>query len=95
MKINPRNESEVFSQLTKLCLSLGYLHAMTFLCFRDNSLRIANKLETEEVIKSYSSKHLVRTEISTIIGLACKDKLDNRLPSPNIVQRYIDGTELR
>ncbi len=93
MKITPRSESEVFSKLSKLCTSPGYVHAIAFICFRDNTLGIANELETEEVIKAYSPKHLIRTEISTIIGLACKDKIDDRLPSPTIVQRYIDETD--
>jgi hypothetical protein len=93
MKNTPRSESEVFSTLSKLCTSPGYVHAIAFICFRDNTLGIANELETEEVIKAYSPKHLIRTEISTILGLACKGKIDDRLPSPSIVQRYIDETD--
>ena len=93
MKINPRTESEVFSQLAKLCASPGYIHAIAFFCFRDNTIGFANEMVDKDILKQYSPEHLIRTEISTLIGLACKDKFDIQLPNPKITQKYIDETE--
>jgi len=38
-------------------------------------------------------ERLTRTEISTLIGLACKSDLDTTLPNPSVTQGYIDKTD--
>src|SRR3990172_3330903 len=93
MKIKPRDESEVFSQLETLCTLPGYIHAIAFFCFRDNTVGYANQMNVENILQQYSNQHLVRSEISTLIGLACKGNLDLNLPSPEITQKHIDETE--
>lgn len=90
---HPRNESEVFSQLETLCMSPGYIHAIAFFCFRDNTVGYANQMKVENLLKQYSPERLVRSEISTLIGLACKGKFDINIPRPEIIQMYIDETE--
>ncbi|MFN8382463.1 MAG: nuclease-related domain-containing protein [Anaerolineales bacterium] len=93
MKPNPRDESEVFTQLEALCTSPGYIHAIAFFCFRDNTVGYAKQMKVENLLKQYSPEHLVRSEISTLIGLACKSEFDIRLPRPEITQMHIDETE--
>ena len=93
MKLNPRKESEVFSELETLCASPGYIHAIGFFCFRDNTVGYANQMKIENLLKQYSPERLVRSELSTLIGLACKDEFDIDLPRPEITQKYIDETE--
>lgn len=34
-----RDESEIFSELEALCSSPGYVHAIVYLCFRDNTIK--------------------------------------------------------
>lgn len=93
MKLKPRNENEIFSQLESLCLSPGYLHAIAFFCFRDNTVGYTNQINVGNILKQYSSEHLVRSEISTLIGLACKGEFDLNIPRPEVTQMYIDETE--
>lgn len=93
MKMDIRRESEVFEDLAKLCISPGYVHAIAYFCFRDNTIRYADEVTVKDVLQQFSMDRLVRTEISTLIGLACKEELDIKLPSPDVFQRYIDDTE--
>jgi hypothetical protein len=41
----------------------------------------------------YSTDRLIRTEISTLIGLLIKGEVDHTLPGPAVVQQYLDKTE--
>jgi hypothetical protein len=93
MKLKPRIEAELFSQLEILCVSPGYLHTIAFLCFRDNIVGYGNQMKVENLLKQYSSERLIRSEISTLIGLACKGKLDMSLPRPRITQKHINETD--
>ncbi len=93
MKPEHRDESEIFSQLEDLCTSPGYLHAIAYFCFRDNTVGYAEQIKVENLLKQYAPERLVRPEISTLIGLACKGELDIHLPPPEIIQKYIDETE--
>ena len=90
MKLKHRDESEIFSQLETLCTSPGYIHAIAYFCFRDNIVGYTNKMKVEDLLKQYSPERLVRSEISTLIGLACKSKIEINLPHPEITQKYID-----
>ncbi|MEW6520831.1 MAG: NERD domain-containing protein [Thermodesulfobacteriota bacterium] len=88
-----RNESDVFKELEELCLSSGYVHAIAYFCFRDNTIRYADEVKPEDVLHQFSMERLVRTEISTLIGLACKNEIDDTLPSPDTMQEYISRTD--
>ncbi|MFJ5329226.1 nuclease-related domain-containing protein [Pectobacterium versatile] len=50
-------------------------------------------MTAEDVQKQFGVDHLVRTEISTLIGLACKNDIKMEIQSPRIIQEYIDKTE--
>lgn len=88
-----RKESEVFKELEELCHSPGYIHAIAYFCFRDNTIRYADEVKPEDVLQQFSMERLVRTEISTLIGLACKKDIDETLPSPDLIQNYISRTD--
>lgn len=88
-----RDEEVIFSELANLCKSSGYIHAIAYLCFRDNTIKYADTVKTEDVLQQFSMERLVRTEISTLIGLACKSELVTEIPSPQKLQGYIDKTE--
>jgi hypothetical protein len=89
MEVNARNESEIFADLEKLCASPGYVHVIAYFCFRDNTIRYANRISAEDLMSQFSLETLVRTEISTIIGLMFKQKVDFSIPDPEIIQKYI------
>lgn len=88
-----RKESEVFKELEDLCHSPGYVHVIAYLCFRDNTIKYADEVKPEDVLQKFSMERLVRTEISTLIGMACKTDIDESLPSPKLMQEYIGKTD--
>jgi len=88
-----RKEIDVFKELEDLCHSPGYIHAIAYFCFRDNTIRYTDEVKPENVLQQPSMERLVRTEISTLIGLACKTDIDETLPSPDIIQDYIGRTD--
>jgi hypothetical protein len=78
----PRKESEVFKELETLCHSPGYVHAIAYFCFRDNTIKYADEVKLEDVLQQFSTERLVRTEISTLIGMTCKKHIDQAIPPP-------------
>lgn len=88
-----RLENEVMEELEALVSSPGYLHAAAFLCFRDNFVTYSEDITPEQFGKLYSATRLIRTEISTLIGLALKHPISWALPSPKDLERYISRTE--
>ena len=88
-----RNEGVVFKELELLCHSPGYIHAILYFCFRDNTIRYSDEVKPEDVLQQFSMERLVRTEISTLIGLSCKNEIDETLPPPETLQEYINKTD--
>ena len=70
-----RSEQAIFDDLTKLCSSPGYVHAIAYLCFRDNVIRYSDELKPEDMQQLFSKSRLIRTEISTLIGLLLKAEI--------------------
>lgn len=88
-----RSEQVVFDELAKLCSSPGYIHAIAYLCFRDNMIRYSGEMKPEDMRHMFSKNRLIRTETSTLIGLLLKSDIDLGIPAPNVLQQYIDKTE--
>nr|VFK44555.1 MAG: SEC-C motif-containing protein [Candidatus Kentron sp. SD]VFK49511.1 MAG: SEC-C motif-containing protein [Candidatus Kentron sp. SD] len=87
-----RLEQKIFDELARFCASPGYIHAIAYFCNRDNTVCSSGEI-TPEIWRASSEKPLIRTEISTLIGLLLKDDIDDELPPPNVFQQYIDRTE--
>ncbi|OHV10009.1 SEC-C metal-binding domain-containing protein [Kushneria phosphatilytica] len=91
---NTRTEKTIFKELELLCQSPGYVHVIAYLCIRDNTIRHSpSEVKLEDILQQFSMERLVRTELSTIVGLMCKKNIDNSLPSPDVFQEYIDKTD--
>ena len=88
-----RQEDIIFRDLEKLCSSPGYVHAIAYFCFRDNTIAVGDKLSVEDLLPQFSTKRLIRTEFSTLIGLLTKKTIDAVIPPSNELQRYIEETE--
>ena len=88
-----RSEEEVFRDLEKLCISPGYAHAIAIFNFRDNVISYSEKGVVDEMVRQYTSKRIIRTEFSILVGLMCKADIDISLPPCDVLQRYIDDTE--
>lgn len=94
MKARPtRPESEIFADLQALCVKPGYIHALAFLCFRDNVIPYAGEMKEADMQRMFEPSRLIRTEISTLLGLMVKSEVDWSLPSPLVVQEYLNASE--
>jgi len=88
-----RNEKEIFADLRALCTSPGYAHAIAFLCFRDNIVPYKEEITAEDILHLYSNSCLIRTEISTLIGLMIQEDISYAWPTPDALQECIEQTE--
>ena len=89
-----KSEQAIFDELTLLCSSPGYLHAIAYFCFRDNQTYYSGEMQPEDMQHLFSRERLIRTEISTILGLLLKSTIDFSIPDPASMQAYIDKTKL-
>ena len=88
-----RSEQEIFDDLTKLCRSKGFIHAIAQIWFRDYFVKFRAVLKEEDMAKLFSESRLVRTEVTTLIGLMMSTPIDFTLPKPTFVSSYIERAE--
>ena len=88
-----RKEAEVFADLKVLCRSAGYVHALATICFRDSIVRYSGQMRVKDMLRMFSPDRLIRTEISTLIGLMIQGEMDWTKPSPHVVQEQMDRTD--
>ena len=88
-----RSEQEIFDDLTKHCRSKGFVHAIAQICFRDNIVGFRDELKAEDMAKLFSESRLIRTEVTTLIGLMMGAPIDFNSPAPTIVSSYIERSE--
>ena len=89
----PRPESQIFDDLGNLCTQAGYAHAIAAFCFRDNVITYDDALMGQHLLKMHSRDRLIRTEISTLIGLMAKRPLDFTMPGTDVIEAYMNHTE--
>jgi len=78
---NMRSETEIFGELEQLCRSAGYIHLYAYLVFRNTFVRFAEGIKGEDFYESFSRDHLIRTELTTLLGLVIKQKIDFSVPT--------------
>lgn len=88
-----RSEQAIFDDLAAVCASSGYAHALAFLCFRDNLVKLGPTLKAKHLQELAGPSHLIRTELTTLVGLMVKTPIDYSLPTPAIIERYINTTD--
>ena len=88
-----RSEEEIFDELELLCGSLGYVHALAFLCFRDNMVGFGDALTLEDIQEMFSPDRLIRTEISTLFGLLVRSPIDFSNPSQDELERMVKRSD--
>lgn len=88
-----REESAIFGDLSVICTSPGYVHALAYLCFRDSVIRYSDEMRVQDMDHLFSMEHLIRTERSILIGLMVQQPIDWALPDAKTTQHYIDETE--
>lgn len=90
MQTEPRTEREIFDDLVELCSRPGYVHAVAYLCFRDNVIRYRKDVTGDDFAKMRSFERLIRNEINALIGCMVKAELDWSLPDPAEMTELIE-----
>lgn len=88
-----RTEDEVFQDLAQLCVTDGYVHVIAYFCSRDNLIFYKDKLTAKDLEHQSSWERLIRTEISTLIGLMCKAVVSLEIPKSSVLEELITKTE--
>ncbi|WP_342620054.1 SEC-C metal-binding domain-containing protein [Rhodoferax sp. GW822-FHT02A01] len=88
-----RSEPEVFADLKALTASPGYVHAVAAICVRDNLVVYLNELKAKDLQKFHQPEHLLRTELTTVLGLMCQNSLDFTIPSAADLASYVSRTD--
>lgn len=89
----PREESEIFVDLVALTASPGYVHAVAHICHRDSFIYFKDILKPSDMDLLFSRERLIRTELTTLIGLMAKNPLE-LTPQPfNVVEGYVERTD--
>lgn len=88
-----RTEQTVFDELASLCVSRGFIHAIATICLRDTVVGFANDLSAEDLASMRDRSQLIRTEITTLIGLTMRAPINFSLPPTRVLSDYIDQAE--
>lgn len=90
---NAREESEIFSDLARLCVSPGFVHALAYLCFRDNYVGYTGEMSSKDMSKMYDRNRLIGTEQSTLIGLMLRKAVDWGNPGEERIHEYASSAQ--
>jgi hypothetical protein len=88
-----RDEQAIFRDLSDVCTSPGYVHALAYLCFHDNVVGYSEDIRAEDVMHMFGMERLIRTETSTLIGLMVQKKIEWSPQNVEAIQNYIEQTE--
>jgi hypothetical protein len=88
-----RNEDDIFRDLSAVCTSPGYVHALAYLCFRNSVIWYSDEMRAEDMDHLFSMEHLIRTERSILLGLMIQQEINLSLPDAKTTQHFIDETE--
>lgn len=89
----PREEAKILEDLSTLTSSPGFVHAVAHICHRDNVVHIKGMLKPSDMDRLFSRERLIRTELTTLIGLMAKNPLDVSLQPPDVVAGYVKRTD--
>ncbi|QDW53434.1 nuclease-related domain-containing protein [Burkholderia sp. KBS0801] len=89
----PRDEAQIFEDLVELAASSGYIHAVAHICHRDNVIHFQGKLKPSDMERLFSRERLIRTELTTLIGLMVKNPLDLSPQPCGVIEEYVKRTD--
>lgn len=88
-----RSEQEVFADLETLCRAPGYAHVIAYFYFRDNYIKVGEKLEPQDLACLHSFERLCRNEISVLMGLMVRGTSYLDSVDPQILSEMIERSE--
>lgn len=84
----------ILEDLATLAASPGYVHAIARICHRDNVIYIKGNLRPSDMDRLFSRERLIRTEVTTLIGLMVKKPLDLSPLPLHVVKDYVERTDV-
>ena len=88
-----RSEQEVFADLEILCRAPGYAHVIAYFYFRDNLIKVGEKLDPQDLACLHSFDRLCRNEISVLLGLMVKGTSYLDTVDPKTLSEIIERSE--
>lgn len=74
-----RTEQEIFDELEVIAAQEGFWEVIAFFCWKDTFIHFSGeKLDAEAFAQAFDRTRLSRTELSTLIGLACKSRFSDK-----------------
>ena len=89
----PREEARILEDLAALTASPGYVHALANISHRDNFILIKGKLKPSDTDRLYGRDRLIRTELTTLVGLMVKKPLDLSQQPIDVIADYVNRTD--
>lgn len=93
MIFSGRSEAEVFIDLIALTAKPGFVHAIAQICHRDSLIAFQGEYKAADLSRMFEYECLIRTEITTVIGLMVRQPVDLTLPAPSTINDYISRTD--
>lgn len=90
----PREESQIFEDLANLAASPGYVHAIAHISNRDNAIYFQGTLKPSDMERLFTRERLIRTELTTLIGLMAKRHLDLSTQKSKVIEEYVMRTDI-
>ncbi|OON25434.1 hypothetical protein BI372_18215 [Acinetobacter pittii] len=86
-----RTEQEIFKILEEICSQPGFLEVISFLSWRDTFIhQQGENIGIEDLLKCFDLNRLSRTELSTLIGLSCKNGFIEKKLSHYELRDYVE-----
>jgi hypothetical protein len=76
-----RSESEIFSDLERVCGEPGYIHVFSSLVVKNTFVFYGDAITGKNFENTFGEDRLIRTELCTLLGLMLKGDLDFSRPS--------------
>lgn len=74
-----RTEQEIFDELEGLAAQESFWEVVAFFCWKDTFIHFSGeKLDGEAFAQAFDRTRLSRTELSTLVGLACKNGFNDK-----------------
>ncbi len=87
------NEQSKFAELEELCKREGFIHAYSYLCYRDCTIGFQGGLKSEDLSHLTSSERLIKTELSTLHGLMLKSGYDTKEIGSEELAELVDSAD--
>ncbi|GJB85163.1 prepilin peptidase [Aeromonas caviae] len=88
-----RSEEQVIAELMDLTAQSGYVYAIAAICHRDDLVMYGEELVAENLERIKGTKRLIRTEITTLLGLMVRQPIDLQLPTLERMQELVNRTD--